>query len=269
MTSNFERYLKILGVPKQNLSLQFLTQIVGAYIAKIPFENISKVYYFKKEGLKDIPTLTQYLEGIELHHFGGTCYSNNFYLNQLLKSLGFQVKLCGANMKEKDVHLVNLIELDGREYFVDVGYAAPFIQPIPRDLDSDFKISHGDTDYVLCPQDKKGYSELRLYRNGEHKHGYHINPKSRHISEFNDIIEQSFWQESRFMKVILLARFEQNYSQVIHNMTYIETVGSKSNKRSFKTRDELIVAIKEVFKIPAKISRYAIDEMPLSESAWD
>jgi len=154
MTSTeFKRYIKLLGFKPKEPNLDDLTKIISSHLKIIPFENISKLYYFQQTGQKRIPALSQFLYGSEKYHFGGTCYVCNYHLYQLLKYLGYDVKLCGADMSQPDVHIVILVKLDGREYIVDVGYAAPFLEPIPRDLLIDYKISRGKDDYILHPMD--------------------------------------------------------------------------------------------------------------------
>jgi arylamine N-acetyltransferase len=218
--------------------------------------------------LIDIPDLSQYLEGIEKYHLGGTCYSNNYFLNQLLNFLGYDVKLCGAEMKRANSHMVNLITIDKKEYLVDVGYAAPFIEPIPRYLPTDFKISLGSDEYRLQPKDSNGCSRMILFRNGIEHHGYKVNPIPQKIGEFTNVIKESFKPEATFMNSLLLVRFDTNYSQVIHNKEYIETKGGELIRKKFNTRKELLTAIENIFSIPLFISQSAIDKLPLNTNAW-
>ena len=117
----FEKYLALLGLKISNPTMEFLTTIVKAHLTRIPFENISKLL-LKKRGLNYIPNLSEYLEGIETHHFGGTCYANNYYLFLLLEGLGYDVKLCGADMKNPDVHLISIVTIDRKGFLVDCGY---------------------------------------------------------------------------------------------------------------------------------------------------
>ena len=103
----FDKYLGLLGVEVSSPSFDFLCKIVRAHLLKVPFENISKLLY-KKQRMDDIPDLHTYLNGIEKYNFGGTCYANNYYLNLLFNHLGFDVKLCGTDMKNPDVHIINM-----------------------------------------------------------------------------------------------------------------------------------------------------------------
>ena len=151
----FQRYLAALGVSVGELGLDALQELTAAHLTRIPFENVSKLYYKKHNGLRGLPSLELYLDGIENYNFGGTCYTNNYYLNLLLKYVGYDVKLCGAGMTNPDVHIVNMVTLDGGEYLVDVGYAAPFLKPLPRDLRRDHVVALGRDRYVLKPQDEQ------------------------------------------------------------------------------------------------------------------
>ena len=105
----FERFLHLLGVNRRKPCSGALDELVTAYMMRVPFENVSKLYYMKRYGLRGLPNLEQYLEGIELYNFGGTCYSNNYYLHLLLTYLGYDVMLCGADMFDPDVHVVNIV----------------------------------------------------------------------------------------------------------------------------------------------------------------
>jgi len=181
----FDKYLDLLGVEASSPSFDFLCRIVRAHLLGIPFENVSKLLY-KKEGKNDIPDLSTYLNGIEKYNFGGTCYANNYYFNLLLNHLGFDVKLCGADMKNPDVHIINIVTIEGREYIIDGGYAAPFLKPLPRFLKDDHVINLGPEKFILKPQDKNGLSKLEHYYNGELKHWYTAKPKQRTIEEFHE-----------------------------------------------------------------------------------
>ncbi len=111
-----ERYLSILGIETAPPGLDHLTRLVRAQLTRVPFENISKLYLKKTQGASYIPSLEEHLDGIERFSFGGTCYANNPYFSQLLRHLGYDVDMCGADMSKPDVHVVSIVRLEGREY---------------------------------------------------------------------------------------------------------------------------------------------------------
>jgi arylamine N-acetyltransferase len=263
-----ERYLGLLAVRRGTPSLEGLRELVQAHLTRVPFENVSKLYQKKHLGLRDLPSLDLFLDGIERFHFGGTCYPNNYYFYQLLTNLDYRVALCGADMSNPDVHVVSMVELEGHHYLVDVGYAAPFIVPLPRDLATDYVIRLGRDCFVLKPQDPEGRSRLEMYRDGNLKHGYVAKPEPREIVEFEPVIAASFRSEATFMNAILLARFWPGRSLVIHNQTIIESQGTASSVRTLASRSELIQAIWECFGISARFTTDVLDGLGELCDAW-
>ena len=263
------RYLKLFGISRRKPSYHALREILEAQMMNVPFENISKLYYLKKSGLKGIPDFEQFLSGIERYHFGGTCYSNNYYLHQLLNSLGYNVNLCGADMSKPDVHIANIVKIEDYEYIVDTGYAAPFLEPLPRNLQTDYIISKGVNRYVLKPMDNNGCSRMELYRNNELQHGYMLKPQPRSIEEFKEVIEESFNAEVTFMNAILLARYSHDRSYIFHNLNYTEILADTIKTYTTKTSEELIRLINIVFGIPENILDTVLIDQPLIHGAWN
>jgi len=186
-----DKYLKVLGVKKSKVSFEWLCELVKAHLFNIPFENISKLYYKYQKRLNNIPDLELFLNGIENFHFGGTCYTNNHYFNLLLHNLGYETRLCGADMSKPDVHMVVVVTINNKEFIVDVGYGAPFCTPMPRKLNENFTVELGNSRFILKPQDKNGCSKMELFHNGKLKHGYTVKPAPRIIEEFNNVIESA------------------------------------------------------------------------------
>jgi N-hydroxyarylamine O-acetyltransferase len=265
---DFNRYVGLLGVTPTKPGIAALTRLVQAHMVRVPFENISKLYYWKTTGFNGLVDLDQYLDGIERFHFGGTCYPNNYHLHQLLKYLGYDVVLCGADMSKPDVHIVNIVRVEGREFIVDVGYAAPFLAPLPRDLSVEYVVTLGSDRYVLQPRDENDRSRLTLYRDGAPVHGYLINPVPRSIDEFAEVIAGSFRPDATFMNAVLLVRFGPGYSSIVHNMSYIELKGESSVVRSLGCVDELVSVIYDTFGIPPEIVRIAVEGLSMQMSGW-
>ena len=263
-----ERYLGLLGVRRRKPSMDALCELVQAHLLRVSFENVSKLYYKKHQGLRGIPSLELFLDGIERFHFGGTCYTNNYYLYQLLANLEYQNRLCGADMSNPDVHLVSMVKIEKQEYLVDVGYAAPFLTPMPRDLTTDYTIVLGRERYVLKPQDARGCSHMELYRDGNLNHGYVAKPAPRQIYEFEQVIADSYREDATFMNALLLARFFPNRSLVIHNLTVIESQGTTSSIRSLASKEELGHVVSESFGIPEEFTREVVNGLGHLKDAW-
>jgi arylamine N-acetyltransferase len=226
------------------------------------------MYYKKNLSLSGLPSLELFLDGIERYHFGGTCYSNNYYLNRLLAILGYDVRLCGADMSNPDVHMVSMVSVEGQQFLVDAGYAAPFLAPLPRDLAKNHVVTLGRDRYVLNPQDRNGCSRLELYRDGQLKHGYLATPTPKKLEDFEAVITDSFRKDATFMNALLLARFYSDRSVVIHNLDLIESRGARSRIRSLASRDELVRVIEECFNIPQAVATESVAELGQLKDAW-
>ena len=261
-------FLKLLGVKKKKTSLKALSELVWAHFSTVPFENISKLYYKKRYNLKYIPSFSQFLNGISENYFGGTCYSNNYFFYKLLKFLGYNAKLCGADMNEPDSHMVIIVTINYKNYFVDVGYAAPFLYPIPLYLKTEYIILAGRDKYIIKPQDNKGFSKLEMFRNDIQKHGYLIRPIAKKIENFNQVISNSYKDDSTFFNSLLITKYISGSFFTIHNMELIESKQNRSTIYQISDMDELANLIERIFNIPLSISREVFKNIKFSGDAW-
>ncbi len=252
------RYLRILGVSPGPPDAALLERLVHAQLTRVPFENISKLHYLADRGLRDIPDLELYLDGIERRGFGGTCYSNNFHLRSLLSHLGFDATFCGADMGEPDGHTVTVVDLGGRQVLVDVGYAAPFFAPLPLDLRRDHTITFGDSRYVLRPRDPRGRSRLELLRGDRCVHAYLVKPRPLQADDFARVIRNSFAEGSTFMVAVLLVRQSPARSTRIQNLTLQEHTPDSVTHTELADRDELASQICALFGMAPRVVREAL-----------
>ena len=263
----FQKYLSLLGIAKSSPSLELLENIVKAHLIKVPFENVSKLL-FKQKGFGYIPDLAAYLDGVEKYNFGGTCYANNYFLYLLLQHIGFEIILCGADMKNPDVHLINIIRIDEHEYIVDGGYAAPFLVPLPTDLKTDFIITLGSEKYIIKSKDGSGRTKVEQYYNNKLQHWYTVNPKPRSIENFRKVIADSYSDEAVFMNAIRISRFSETGAYILKNFSFTEINGSEIISQKL-TRDELPDFVKEKFGMPAKLVKKALEGIKELKDIYD
>lgn len=263
----FKRYLSLLGAERSSPSLEHLKKIVKAHLIKVPFENISKLL-FKQRGMMSIPSFAEFLEGVEKYNFGGTCYTNNYYLYLLLEHLRFDIKLFGADMKNPDVHLISKVRIEGREYIVDGGYAAPFLNPLPADQSTDFIITLGNEKYVVKPKDENGRTRVEQHNNGKLQHWYTAGSKPRRIEDFGKVITDSYADGAVFMNAVRITRFTENGALVLKNFMFSET----NSQRTFTeklTRDELPEFVKKKFGMPAYLVKKALEGIKELKDIYD
>ena len=265
----FDEYLAILGIEFQHPNLETLNEIVYQHIRKFPFENISKLYYRKHLGRMHLPSLEQFLSGNQRFKLGGTCYTVNYYLFQLLSYLGYKVKLCGADMSRTNAHLAITAKINGQDYLVDVGYAAPFYKSIPLDNKHDEEISYGMDRFVISPRDEKNGNKLTLYRRGKIKDGYYLKPAQRHIEDFNLRIIESFNTRSTFLNSLLLAKCMGSSFISVHNFQLIISQKEDYFVEFLPSAEKLVETIEQVFGIPKDITKDALCDLQSFSDAWD
>lgn len=257
---SFERYLRILDVAPSAPTLDSLRRLVRAQVIRVPFENISKLLSARHLGIREMPSLDRHLDGIERHGFGGTCYPNNYHFWSLLRHLGFDADLCGADMRSgPDVHIVILVRVEAREYLVDGGYAAPFCAPLPRDLDTPLEIPFGNERYVLHPRDPGGCSRVDHYRDGAIVHGYLAKPTPRDLGHFERIIRESCDDHASFMNAVRVTRYAEASAVSIRNHTLIRSTPDAVAVEKLPDRGAIIEAIDRHGGISRRLAREALD----------
>jgi arylamine N-acetyltransferase len=256
----FERYLSILGVADARPDLGTLRRLVRAQLTRVPFENVSKLYLARSRGFEGVPALDVYLDGIEHHRFGGTCYSNNYHLASLLRYVGFDATYCGADMRSgTDVHAVVIAHLDDREYLVDAGYGAPFYEPMPRDLSDPMQIRLGRDLYVLQPRDGEGRSAMEHHRDGRPIHGYLAKPTPRDLVFFDEVVRDSYRPSANFMTQIRISRFFDHGNVEILRDQLVRARGETWSTLVIPDRRSLVEAVVEHFDMPGDIVREVVD----------
>lgn len=261
----YDRYLGLLRVARGRPTLELLGSLTAAQVYRVPFENISKILHFRREGLSDVPPLARYLDGIEGHHFGGTCYANASHFHGLLRDLRFDVRLCGCDMSRPDVHIVNLVTVGGREYLVEVGYGAPFWAPLPLDATTDLVTPFGEDRYVLHPRDARGRWRLDFFRRDDLVHGYTINPASRTIEWFRQEIRASFGPDTTFFNTILVARFSPHESVMIRPGHIDVVVNGALTRTAITSRTALCERIERHIGIDCALCAEALETIPLED----
>ncbi len=262
------RYLAVLGLTLQDPGRAALDELVAAHVSRVPFENLSKLYRRKRFGLTGLPPLQLFLDDVERYRLGGTCYSNNIWFWALLVSLGFEARLCGADMSEPDVHAVIMVRVDGREVLVDAGYGAPFLSPLPLDLSHDYRVESSHESYVLKPRDPAGRSRLELHRDGAVKHGYLAKPDPRAPDDFGRAIADSFRPDATCMNAVAIYRFEHGATLALRNLTLIEGTPGTARTSRLSGRGELLAVLEDRFGIPRAVAAEAVGELAALRDAW-
>lgn len=123
------RYLDRLGLELEAPTLAYLTRIVGAHLATLPFENITKFHYLRRHAETGwfLPPIEVHVANMFSLHAGGTCFTANSSFHQLLAALGFELHYVAAMPV---MHMGSVVSLPEGRFYVDVGGGGPLFEPV-------------------------------------------------------------------------------------------------------------------------------------------
>jgi arylamine N-acetyltransferase len=127
-------FLDHAGLRPGARDMAFLRQLAHGF-SQIPYENISKI--IKAAGVGTAREALRLPAEVALDHiekgFGGTCFSLTFFLEQVLRSLGFDVYKVMADMNSgRNVHCLAMVRGMGAKYMIDPGYALYEVIRLPE-----------------------------------------------------------------------------------------------------------------------------------------
>ncbi len=248
LPSIYQRYLRLLGISGCPSGLEGLRAVVSAHLYRAPFENVSKLLLFAREGAGRFLSLVEILDGIEHHDLGGTCHSLNPYLGELLRALGYDADLLGADMGERlNCHTCLRVRFDSVAYHVDVGYGGPFREPIRLDR-LPFTIVEGGNRYVL-EQHGDGY-QMSVFGGEERVHGYVVHGPPREHAFFADTVRKSFFPEAPFLNCLRICRFFDDFSVTLLDRTLAIQRDGHKDVIELKTPAEWEAAFASHLKLP-------------------
>jgi N-hydroxyarylamine O-acetyltransferase len=138
-------------------TLAVLSELQLAHLLHVPFENLDIHNKVKID-------LSKSYEKVIDHNRGGFCYELNSVFFQLLKSIGYNVKMISARVFNNNSktygaefdHLASIVKIDAEEYLVDVGFGEFAFHPLKVELNIEqedargiFKFEKGDENYWI------------------------------------------------------------------------------------------------------------------------
>ncbi|MBO8162188.1 MAG: arylamine N-acetyltransferase [Brevibacillus sp.] len=260
------RYLDRLELSPAPPSFAFLHAICRAHLVTIPFENISKLIYYRsrRHTGSSLPPVELYVENIFRYDFGGTCYTLNSRLLLLLKALGFQ---CDYTLLGNDhmAILVTLPDLPGERVYVDCGSAAPLFKPVRFEHDRQNLSSFGSEQVRIIPDQKQpGYYRYLRYRRNElisNQWVFHPDEK-KSLADFAPIIEQSNQPGAPFMSLLRCQLFQLDKRRSLSLTNNIFTIRYEDGSDSqivLGTCEEIQQVLADEFRLPRLPLRDAIE----------
>ncbi|MCR9248979.1 MAG: arylamine N-acetyltransferase [bacterium] len=127
---NQEKYLKLLGLEAEQVSLKFLKKLHLHHLYKFPFENLD--IHLKRPIVLDVEKIASKMLDQER---GGFCYELNGLFFELLKSLNFDCFIISAEVWFNEKwgppydHMAIVVKFEDKSYLCDVGFGDSFTYP--------------------------------------------------------------------------------------------------------------------------------------------
>lgn len=150
---NVDAYLERIHRKRpEALTKEYLDDLIYAHQCHIPFENLD-VWLLGKEIQLDIASI---YDKVVNRKRGGYCFELNAIFTALLKDLGYHAYSCMCRIikdeEELEVHLVLhrgiVVELEGKQYYCDVGYGGPMPPGAIEIRDGAVESAKGETYYI-------------------------------------------------------------------------------------------------------------------------
>ena len=163
---NVDAYLARIGYcGSLTVSEDTLVKLTRAHLEAVPFENLLIRYEHKEPSLEIADLYTKVVENKR----GGYCFELNKIFYFLLKELGFSCYPVPARivLRREELrpvsHRATIVVIDGRKWFVDVGYGGAGPKGALRMDTTEIQRIYGDDFYIVYDQpDYKG--EYALFR---------------------------------------------------------------------------------------------------------
>jgi len=260
VAGELQRYLRLLGIratvdERAPRSEAALNDLVCRHLCRVPFENVSKLVLLGREGAGRATTLQEYLDGIESQDLGGTCHTNNRFLADLLRGLGYEADLLGADMTKPDVHTSIRVRLSGAEYHIDVGYGAPFRGAIRLDR-LPWEMVQGAYRFVFDRAAASGTYQASVFCGEQRLHGYLVHPPARTAAFFDAALQESFRPGMTFTSMLRIIRFFDDSAADLQDSRLSIHRDGKTTVRILRDMAELRAAVCNDLAMP----RCPIDE---------
>jgi N-hydroxyarylamine O-acetyltransferase len=250
-----KKYLNCLNLQIEAPSYYYLERICSSHLNTFPFENISKLLFFR-DGV-GLPSFEHFVRNYSLYNFGGTCFALNSNLYILLKELGFNCYLVMLGQE----HMAIIVVIDQTKYYVDCGAAAPFFKPV-NFVNNHANATEFGTDRInIVPLEPVGHIyEFVRFNNGEPSgKPWRFNSiKENQIKDFNDVILKSSKIGATFMNILRCQICQSDKTRsvsLVNNKLTIRHADGNNETRTLYTAEEIERVIKEEFqllKLPIK-----------------
>ncbi len=230
--------------------LNHMTQILSHF----PYENLSKIIKHHQYGIpeKKIRLPEEVLEDHLRFKLGGTCFSLTYFLDRILKELGFDSYIVMADMQHgKNIHCAEIVMINDNKYLIDPGYL--FHNPI---LIEPGRVKHVRTAFTYLRSDYSAAEktgDIYTFEKVNFKWRYRFFDKPVSMDDFYKHWINSF--DMNGMRGFCLNKLD--HDEMIYLHKHFMRVTSFGNKKNHSIKQNYHAVIQERFGISPEIIEQA------------
>ena len=227
----YRRYLGILGW----VGDPGLHELVSSHLIKVPYENVTQLIASAGAGASsELQPIGAFLDGIAERDLGGGDFTIPIHFASLLQFLDYEVELLGADVGGVPrSHAVCRVRFEDTHSLVDIGYGAPFYQPISLSALPQV-ILHGDFQFAVDRHVAgAGAVEVATLRNGNKVQSYVAKPPALAADGFAFSVQRAADPSHRSLRTLRISRFfasrvleiyDNNLVTTHHNITTVTPI---------------------------------------------
>ena len=239
-------YLNRLDIQKQKLSLFFVEELQKKHLAHFSFNSISVLL-----GEEILLESEKIVEKIVTQKRGGYCFEHNALMHDVLKALGFNVRLLvgkvllNQNIDVPKTHRITLLSFEGEEYLVDVGFGAycptfPIkITPL-SEYESYRLVQNTQHDYELEVPTEHGY--FTLYK-------FNLNNYTQADCVMGNFYSSNY-KDAVFKKNLVVSLIQEGSVLSLRNKSYHKTSKEAEEIIEILSAEQLHTILENDFFIP-------------------
>lgn len=231
------------------LTAESLRELQKAHLLTVPFENLS-IHSGEPIVLED----SALFDKVVSRRRGGFCYELNGLFAALLRALGFEVAMLGAEVANAEGgygpnfdHMALMVTLDQR-WLVDVGFGDSFLEPLL--LDERNEQVQGERAYRIAVDDS--YLDLmQRIRDDEWKAQYRFTLQPHQYADYAEMCHyHQTSPKSHFTKARICSRATPGGRLTLSDMRFIlTTADGKREEQVLNTNEDYEAALQEHFGI--------------------
>ena len=243
--NKFKEYFEKLNIVPSKASLQLVENIQKKHLETFSFNNIAVLL---KQNIS--LSIDDILNKIVKNNLGGYCFEHNKLMYEVLKSLGFEVRILIAkvinnqNVDTPRTHRVTLLKFENKQYLIDVGFGS-YCPQVP-----------------ICIDDKNDNQKYRITKINNIDYQLELKTFNKYfilytLNLYNyteaDCIMGNFYS-SNYKDAVFLNNFVvslkfKNYTYSLRNYTYHKVYKDKTDITMIKDYIQIYEILRDDFNI--------------------